>query len=97
VSELEREVENLTRKLAAFREWFFEYDWQGVGSRARTRYRGGQARQIRDSAVLEENNRGNTKEQAWDQELEQDIAAGKLEKLAAEVLEEQKGGKTKEI
>jgi hypothetical protein len=35
--------------------------------------------------------------QAWDRELEQDIGAGKLDKLGAEVLEEHKRGKTKEI
>ncbi len=35
--------------------------------------------------------------QAWDRELEQDVASGKLDKLAAEALEEFKRGKTKEI
>jgi len=35
--------------------------------------------------------------QAWDRELEQDAAAGKLDKLAAEAREEFKRGKTKEI
>ncbi len=63
IEALEREVEKLTQEeLAAFREWFIEYDWQ-----------------------------------AWDRELEQDIAAGKLDKFAAEVLDEHKRGKTKEI
>jgi hypothetical protein len=63
IETLEREVEKLTREeLAAFREWFIEYDWQ-----------------------------------AWDRELEQDVAAGKLDKFAAEALEEFKRGKTKEI
>jgi hypothetical protein len=35
--------------------------------------------------------------QAWDRELEQDAAAGKLDKFATEALEEFKRGKTKEI
>ena len=35
--------------------------------------------------------------QAWDRELEQDVAAGKLDKLGAEALEEFKRGNTKEI
>jgi hypothetical protein len=35
--------------------------------------------------------------QAWDRELEQDVAAGKLDKFAAEALEEFKRGKTKKI
>jgi hypothetical protein len=35
--------------------------------------------------------------QAWDKELEDDIAAGKLDKFAAEVLEEHKRGMTREI
>jgi hypothetical protein len=60
---LERQVQQLTpEELAAFREWFIEYDWQ-----------------------------------AWDRELEQDAAAGKLDKFAEEALEEFKRGKTKEI
>jgi len=63
VEALGREVERLTREeLAAFRDWFVEYDWQ-----------------------------------AWDRDLEQDIAAGKLDKFGAEVLEEHKRGKTREI
>ena len=35
--------------------------------------------------------------QAWDREIEQDAAAGKLDKLVNEALEEFKQGKTKEI
>jgi hypothetical protein len=35
--------------------------------------------------------------QTWDRELEQDVAAGKLDKFAAEALEEFKRGKIKEI
>ncbi len=63
IEALEREVENLTREeLAAFREWFLEYDAE-----------------------------------AWDREFEHDAAAGKLDKFAAEVLEEHRQGKTKEI
>jgi hypothetical protein len=63
IEALEREVEKLSREeLAAFREWFFEYDAE-----------------------------------AWDREFEQDVTAGRLEKFAAEVLEEHRQGKTKEI
>lgn len=63
IEALEREVEKLTREeLAAFRQWFLEYDWK-----------------------------------AWDQELEEDVAAGKLDKFAAEALEDHRLGKTKEI
>jgi hypothetical protein len=63
IEALEREVEKLSRQeLAAFREWFIEYDWK-----------------------------------AWDREIEEDAAAGKLDKLVAEALEEHKLGKTKEI
>ena len=35
--------------------------------------------------------------EAWDREFEQDVAAGRLDKFAAEVLEEQSKGKTKEV
>ena len=63
IEALEREVEKLSREeLAAFREWFLEYDWQ-----------------------------------AWDRELDEDVAAGKLDKFAAEALEEHRSGKTKGI
>ncbi|HEY3052548.1 MAG TPA: hypothetical protein VGK04_04080 [Thermoanaerobaculia bacterium] len=34
---------------------------------------------------------------AWDRELEEDVAAGKLDKLGAEALEEHRLGKTKDI
>jgi hypothetical protein len=63
VEALEREVESLTREeLAAFREWFAEYDWQ-----------------------------------AWDRQLERDVAAGKLDRMAAEALAEFERGETTEI
>lgn len=63
VEAIEREVEKLSREeLAAFRDWFAEYDWE-----------------------------------AWDREIEADAAAGKLDKLMAEALEEHRNGKTKEI
>ena len=63
IEALEREVEKLTREeLAAFRDWFLEYDWK-----------------------------------AWDRELEEDVASGKLDKFAAEALEAHRLGKTKEI
>jgi hypothetical protein len=63
VEALEREVESLTREeLAAFREWFAEYDWQ-----------------------------------AWDRQLERDVAAGKLDRMAAEALAELERGETTEI
>ena len=35
--------------------------------------------------------------EAWDREIEQDVAAGKLDQFAAEVLAEFKRGETKEI
>lgn len=35
--------------------------------------------------------------QTWDREIEEDVAAGKLDKLAEEALEEHRTGKTKEI
>ena len=35
--------------------------------------------------------------QAWDRELEEDVAAGRLDKFAEEVLEEHRRVKTKEI
>jgi hypothetical protein len=63
VEELEREVRNLTpAELAAFRDWFAEYDWQ-----------------------------------VWDQQLERDVAAGKLDKFAAEALAEHQRGETTEL
>jgi hypothetical protein len=63
VEALEQEVENLTpEELAAFSDWFAEFDWQ-----------------------------------AWDRELEKDVAAGRLDRFAAEVLEEHRRGKTTEI
>jgi hypothetical protein len=34
---------------------------------------------------------------AWDREFEEDVAAGRLDKFAEEVLEEHRRGKTKEI
>ena len=63
VEAIEREVEKLSREeLAAFRDWFAEYDWQ-----------------------------------AWDREIEADAAAGKLDKLMAEALEDHRKGKSREI
>ncbi len=63
VEALEREVQTLTtEELAAFREWFVEYDWQ-----------------------------------AWDRQIERDVAEGRLERFAAEALAEFKRGETKEI
>jgi hypothetical protein len=63
VEALEREVEALTQEeLAAFRDWFAEYDWQ-----------------------------------AWDRQLERDVAAGRLDRLAAEALADFERGETKEI
>lgn len=63
IEALEREVEKLSREeLAAFREWFVEYDWQ-----------------------------------AWDRELEDDVASGKLDKFGAEALDDHRLGKTKGI
>jgi hypothetical protein len=63
VEALEREVQNLTPdELAAFRDWFAEYDWA-----------------------------------AWDRQLERDVAAGKLDTLAAEALAEYERGETREI
>ena len=60
---LEREVEKLNQdELAAFRDWFVEYDWQ-----------------------------------VWDRQLERDVAAGKLDQLAAEALAEFERGETREI
>jgi hypothetical protein len=60
---LEREVEKLSHEeLAAFRDWFAEYDWQ-----------------------------------VWDRQLERDVAAGKLDRLAEEALAEHRRGETREI
>ncbi len=61
VEKLEREVQGLNRaELAAFREWFREYD-----------------------------------SNEWDQQIEEDVRAGKLDQLAAEALAAHKAGKTK--
>lgn len=60
---LEREVETLSpEELAAFRDWFAEYDWQ-----------------------------------AWDRQLERDVAAEKLDGLAEEALAEYRRGESREI
>ena len=60
---LERDVQSLSREeLAAFRDWFAEYDWA-----------------------------------VWDKELESDVAAGRLDGLAAEALEEHRRGNTKPL
>lgn len=59
---LEREVRKLNRtELAAFREWFREYD-----------------------------------SDEWDRQIEEDVRAGKLDKLAAQALATHKAGKAKE-
>ncbi|HEX7152732.1 MAG TPA: hypothetical protein VF618_14675 [Thermoanaerobaculia bacterium] len=63
VEALEREVQNLTpEELAAFRDWFSEYDWQ-----------------------------------AWDRQLERDVAEGKLDELAEEALGEYRRGETRKL
>jgi hypothetical protein len=63
VEALEREVQKLSpAELAAFRDWFVEYDWQ-----------------------------------AWDRQIERDSAEGRLDKLAAEALDELERGETREI
>ncbi|CAA9301408.1 MAG: hypothetical protein AVDCRST_MAG93-4626 [uncultured Chloroflexia bacterium] len=63
VEKLEREVRELDRaELAAFREWFREYD-----------------------------------SNEWDQQIEEDVRAGRLDKLAEEALAAHKAGKSKEL
>ena len=63
VETLEREIEKLSaEELAAFREWFANYDAD-----------------------------------AWDRQMEADVKAGKLDRLAAEALAEHKRGETKAI
>lgn len=63
IEKLEREVRKLNRaELAAFREWFREYD-----------------------------------SNEWDRQIEEDVRAGKLEKLAQEALAAHKAGKSKEL
>ena len=63
VEALEQEVQKLSpEELAAFRDWFIEYDWE-----------------------------------AWDHQIERDVAEGKLEKFAAEALAEFERGETREI
>ena len=63
VEQLERDVQALTsEELAAFRNWFAEYDWL-----------------------------------MWDRQLEEDVAAGKLDKLAAEARAEFERGETTEL
>ena len=63
VETLEREVEKLSAdELAAFREWFANYD-----------------------------------SDAWDRQMEADVKAGKLDRLAAEALAEHERGETKDI
>lgn len=61
VEKLEREIRNLSPgELAAFREWFNEYD-----------------------------------SNEWDRQIEDDVRAGKLDKLAEEALTAHKAGETK--
>lgn len=63
VESLEREVAKLTpQELAAFREWFANYDAD-----------------------------------AWDLQIESDVKAGKLDRLAAEALESHDRGETKGV
>jgi hypothetical protein len=63
VETLEREIEKLSaEELAAFREWFANYD-----------------------------------SGAWDRQMEADVRAGKLDRLAAEALAEHERGETKDI
>jgi hypothetical protein len=60
VENLERQVKDLSpEELAAFRKWFFAYDWE-----------------------------------AWDRQLEQDVAAGKLDALAEKALRDHAAGKS---
>lgn len=61
VERLEREIRKLSpAELAAFREWFREYD-----------------------------------SSEWDRRIEEDVRAGKLDKLAEEALTAHKAGETK--
>ena len=61
VEKLESEVQNLSRPdLAAFREWFRQYDAD-----------------------------------EWDQQIEEDVRAGRLDQLAEEALAEHAAGTTK--
>ncbi len=63
VEKLEHEIQRLSRgELAAFRDWFREYD-----------------------------------SDEWDREIEQDIQAGKLDRLAEEAITAHKAGRTREI
>lgn len=63
VEKLEREVQELDRaELAAFREWFREYD-----------------------------------SDEWDRQIEEDVRAGRLDRLAEGALAAHKAGKTKEL
>ncbi len=63
IERLEREIRVLSRsELAAFREWFLEYD----------------------AAV-------------WDRQVEEDMRAGKLDKLADKAISDHKAGRTKKI
>ncbi len=63
VEKLEREVRELNRaELAAFREWFREFEAN-----------------------------------EWDRRIEEDVQAGKLDKLAEEAIATHKAGETKEL
>ena len=63
VEKLEREVQKLSHtQLAAFREWFREYDAD-----------------------------------EWDRQIEEDVRAGRMDKLAEEALVEYEAGATKEL
>ena len=63
IQKLEREIKELTRsELAAFRQWFQEFD----------------AAQ-------------------WDRQIEEDVLAGKFDRLAEKALADHKAGRTKEL
>ncbi len=63
IEKIEQDVQQLTREeLAAFREWFRQYDSED-----------------------------------WDRQIEKDVRAGKLDKLAEEALAAHKAGKSKHL
>ena len=63
IEKLEHDVQKLDREeLAAFREWFRQYD-----------------------------------DAEWDQQIEEDIREGRMDKLAEEALAEHEAGTTKEL
>ena len=63
VDKLERQVKALSpEELAAFRQWFLAYEWEG-----------------------------------WDRQLDQDIAAGKLDAHAEKALRDRAAGKSTKL